>query len=94
MLHFFDGIRDFSCLRSNLVPDPSIDSIRELDDMFCSCFERISKCMPDEVFSFYTDNHNCILAYAVRDLNLFPVGDGKIKPTVAGEKQPIIAGFI
>ena len=22
------------------------------------------------------------------------VGDGKIKPTVAGEKQPIIAGFI
>lgn len=23
-----------------------------------------------------------------------PVGDGKIKPTVAGEKQPIIAGFI
>lgn len=72
MLHFFDGIGDFSRLRSNLVPDPSIDSIRELDDMFCSCFERISKCIPDEVFSFYTDNHNCILAYAVRDLNLFP----------------------
>ena len=72
MVHFVVGIGLFSRLYSNMVPNPSIDSIRKLDDMFCSYFERISNCMPDEVFSFYTDNHNCILAYAVRSLNLFP----------------------
>ena len=72
MLHFLEGIGRFSRLVSNLVPNPSIESIRELDDMFCSYFERISKCMPDEVFSLNTDNRNCILAYAVRALNLFP----------------------
>lgn len=71
MLHFIWGIRDFSRLHNNLIPNPSIDSIRELDKRFCSYLERISKSMPDEVFSFNTDNNNFILTYAVRALNLF-----------------------
>ena len=72
MLHFIEGIGSFSRLAVNMIQNPSIDSVRELDDKFCTYFERISKCMPDEVFSLNTDNHSCILAYAVRALNLFP----------------------
>ena len=72
MLHFIEGIGNFSRLYRNQISNPSIAAIRELDETFCTYFERISNLMPDEVFSFSTDNRDCILSYAVRSLNLFP----------------------
>lgn len=72
MLHFTVGIGDFSRLERKLIPNPSVEAIRELDEVFCTYFERISKSMPDEVFTVEFGNLNYIFSHAVRSLNLFP----------------------
>ena len=86
ILQFIKGIGNFSRLDSNLIPTPSIDAIRELDEVFCTYFERISNSMPDEVFTVEIGNYNYILTYAVRALNLFPKCFKKVLDKSSPEK--------
>ena len=66
---FVCGIGRFSSLNEEFVPNPSIEVIHELDDRFCTYFDRLSEYVPEFVFN---KQNSKILRSAIRTLNLFP----------------------